>query len=444
MQALSLRTKITLALLFIGLASALLVGLVARQILLQKFDAIQMHDSFNRFQGDVVAYFTRYQTWDNGTRQEPFGQFSRGRNAQRGPGPGGRGRIGGPGAPPPGDEPPADSGSGGGPGEPPPEAQQPPFRFLLIEAGTDRVLLGPDEYQDGGVKITDALKATALPVRVNGRLVANAIPLRQPNFNAFDQSYLGAMQNAMVYGVGAASALALVLGLFIGARLSRRLSRLTTAIGAMGQGDLYQRVDEDASDEVGTMARVFNQMSKELYESRERIEQQNVMLKELSIRDPLTRLHNRRHFDEQAATAFAQARRYSRPLTAMMCDVDHFKQINDRFTHAVGDNVLKLVAAILQSNTRSSDIVARYGGEEFAVIFTESQASETQALAERIRERIEAHPWDEVEHGLRVTISIGMDSDTSRASVGAMLAAADERLYDAKRAGRNRVVAQAV
>jgi diguanylate cyclase (GGDEF)-like protein len=427
MQALSLRTKITLALLFMGLASALLVGLVARGILLTRFDDIQMHESFNRFQDDVVGYFEKYRTWDNGTRQQPFGQFSRGRNAVRGPGPGGRG--GGFGGPPPGGL---------------SDAQQPPFRFLLLEAGTDRVLLGPDEFQDGGTKITDALKRTALPVRVNGVVVANAIPLRQPNFNAFDQGYLGAMQNAMIYGVSAASVLALVLGLFIGARLSRRLTTLTGAIAAMGQGDLYQRVDEDAGDEVGTMARVFNQMSKELYESRDRIEQQNVMLKELSIRDPLTRLHNRRHFDEQAATAFAQARRYNRPLTAMMCDVDHFKQINDRFSHAVGDTVLTLVAAILQSNTRSSDIVARYGGEEFAVIFTESQPTETHALAERIRERIEAHPWDEVERGLRVTISIGMDSDTSRAGVGDMLAAADERLYDAKRSGRNRVVAEAV
>src|SRR6185312_4407978 len=415
MQALSLRTKITLALLTVGIASSVLVGIVAREILLQKFDGIQMRDSFNRFQADVVAYFTRYQTWDNGMRQQPFGQFSRALNALRGPGTGGRGRIGGA---PPGGEAPSDGGSGEPSPQqgPVPQAQQPPFRFLLLEPGTDRVLLGPDEYQGGGTAITAALKATALPVRVNGRLVANAIPLRQPNFNAFDQGYLGAMQSAMVYGVGAASALALVLGLFIGARLSRRLSRLTTAIGAMGQGDLYQRVDEGAADEVGTMARVFNQMSKELYESRDRIEQQNVMLKELSIRDPLTQLHNRRHFDEQAATAFAQARRNDRPLTALMCDVDHFKQINDRFTHAVGDTVLKLVATILQSNTRSSDIVARYGGEEFAVIFTGSQPSETQALAERIRERIEAHPWDEVEHGLRVTISIGMDSDTSRGS----------------------------
>ena len=439
MRGFTLRAKLTLALLTVGIASAMLVGLVAREILLRRFDEIQMNESFGRFSDDVVAFFQTYGTWENGTQRMAFGEFSRARNArldeQRGRG----GRAGGP---PPDGEPP-----GGGLGRPGPgrgarprEEEQPPFRFLLLDPKTDRVLLGPDEYQQGK-PVPASIRATARPITVNGRVVANAIPLRQPNFNAFDQGYLGAMQNAMIYGVGAASLLAVVLGLIIGARLSRRITRVTAAIAAMSQGDLYQRVDEGAGDEVGTMARVFNQMSKELYESRQRIEQQTVMLRELSIRDELTGLHNRRHFDEQAATAFAHARRYNRPLTIMMCDIDHFKRINDTFTHAIGDDVLRRVAKILQANTRSSDIVARYGGEEFAIVFTESQPAEAHALAERIRERIEAHFWRDVDPDLRVTISVGLDSDMSRASVSDMLAAADERLYDAKHGGRNRVVA---
>jgi two-component system cell cycle response regulator len=302
------------------------------------------------------------------------------------------------------------------------------------------MLLGPDEFNKGA-PIPRSVRATAMPIEVDGRVVAEAIPLRQPNFSQFDQGYLAAMQNAMMYGVGAAALLAGALGFVIGARLSRRVSRVTTAIEAMGRGDLYQRIEESTGDELGAMAATFNQMSKELYESRERIEQQTVQLRELSIRDELTGLHNRRHFDGQAATAFAHAKRYTRPLTVLMCDIDHFKQINDRFTHAVGDDVLRLVAKVLQANTRSSDIVARYGGEEFAIVFTESVPAEAVALAERIRERIEAYPWRETDLDLRVTISIGLDSDTSRASIGDMLAAADERLYEAKHQGRNRVVA---
>src|SRR5947207_4818640 len=101
----------------------------------------------------------------------------------------------------------------------------------------------------------------------------------------------------------------------------------------------------------------------------------------------------------------------------MMCDIDHFKKVNDRFTHAVGDEVLRLVSKVLQANTRSSDIVARYGGEEFAIVFTESQPAEAAALAERIRERIESYPWHETDRDLHVTISIGLDSDTSRNSI---------------------------
>jgi two-component system cell cycle response regulator len=434
MKGFSLRAKLTLALLTVGIASSMLVGIVAREILLRRFDEIQLNESFGRFSDDVVDYFQTFGTWDNGAEHQAFGQFSRQRNAQLN-------QAAGRGGPPPDDIERPIGRPGRGRGARPSEEEQPPFRFLLLDPRTDRVLLGPDEYQQGK-PVPGSIRATARPITVNGKVVANAIPLRQPNFNAFDQGYLGAMQNAMIYGVAAASLLAIPLGLIIGARLSHRITRVTAAIAAMSQGDLYQRVEEDAGDEVGTMARVFNQMSKELYESRERIEQQTVMLRELSIRDELTGLHNRRHFDEQAATAFAHARRYNRPLTAMMCDIDHFKRINDTFTHAIGDDVLRRVAKILQANTRSSDIVARYGGEEFAIIFTESQPAEAFTLAERIRERMEAHDWSEVERGLRVTISVGLDSDMSRASAAAMLAAADERLYEAKHGGRNRVVAQ--
>jgi two-component system, cell cycle response regulator len=415
MAAPSLRTKLTLALFIVGLLSAVLTDIVARQILLRRFDQIQLDESFGRFQDDVAGYLGKYQTWDNGAVAEPFGDFSEQRNAARGPGRGGR------------------------PGEPRAE-EQPPFRFLLLEEKTDRVLIGPDEFQHGA-PIPSGLRASALPITVGGRVVAEAIPLRQPNFNQFDQGYLAAEQNAMLYGVGAAGLLAIGLGFVIGERLSRRVSRVTTAIEAMGRGDLYQRVDETTGDELGAMAATFNQMSKELYESRERIEHQTIELRELSVRDGLTGLHNRRHFDEHAATAFAYARRYNRPLTVMMCDIDHFKRINDTFTHAVGDDVLRLVASILKANTRSSDIVARYGGEEFAIVCTESQPAEALSLAERIRERIESHPWRETEPELRVTISVGLDSDTSRPAVTDMLAAADERLYEAKDRGRNRVVA---
>src|SRR5437016_2635264 len=123
MTGFSLRAKLTLALLFVGLSSAFLVGLVAREILLRRFDEIQLSESFGRFHDDVVAYFGKYQTWENAARSEPFGQFSRELNAARGPGRGGRG------------------------GPKPPEQAQPPFRFLLLEPKPDPVLLAPAAHQ---------------------------------------------------------------------------------------------------------------------------------------------------------------------------------------------------------------------------------------------------------------------------------------------------------
>jgi two-component system cell cycle response regulator len=285
-------------------------------------------------------------------------------------------------------------------------------------------------------KLTLALLFVGLASAIVVGLVARQILLP-----IIDRSYVDAFRSAMFYGVGAAALLAIALGLVIGIRLSHRLTSLTTAINAMASGDLYQHVDEGTADEVGVLARVFNQMSRELFESRLRIETQTQMLRELSVRDDLTGLHNRRHFDDQAATAFAHARRYRHRLTVMMCDIDHFKTINDRFSHATGDEVLRHVARILQANTRASDIVARYGGEEFAVVFTESEPDAARGLAERIRERIEQHDWSEIDPNLQVTISIGLDSTVTRQGVAEMLAAADERLYQAKRGGRNRVIA---
>src|SRR5438105_3561881 len=114
MRSLSLRTKLTLALLAVGISSAMLVGLVAREILLRRFDEIQLNESFGRFNDDVVDYFETYGTWDNASRAQPFGQFSRARNQRLNEGPG-RGRAGG--APPDGGQP---------DGGPPPDAPPPP------------------------------------------------------------------------------------------------------------------------------------------------------------------------------------------------------------------------------------------------------------------------------------------------------------------------------
>jgi two-component system, cell cycle response regulator len=126
----------------------------------------------------------------------------------------------------------------------------------------------------------------------------------------------------------------------------------------MGEGDLRQHVTIRSRDEVQFLGESFNRMSRDLAESHDTIRQQAAQLLELSMRDEMTQLHNRRYFNEQATLAYAQAQRYSRPFAVAIADVDHFKQINDRFSHAAGDAVLREVARLLAAATRETDIVA--------------------------------------------------------------------------------------
>jgi diguanylate cyclase (GGDEF)-like protein len=284
------------------------------------------------------------------------------------------------------------------------------------------------------------------PVVVDGKTVAIAIPDPKPNLTHLDTAYLTAMRQALLYAVGAATVLALALGLGVGTRLNRELSRLTSAIQSMGDGKLRQEVAVKSRDEIGTLAEAFNRMSTdlarahdELSESHEKIAKQAALLQEMAIRDKLTGLYNRRHFDEQAAATFAQAERYKRPLTVMIGDIDFFKKINDTFSHATGDEVLRRVGAILQATTRDSDIVARYGGEEFVIAFPETAVEPAASRCEALRLAVESHPWHEVHPDLKVTMSMGLDDDLSVGSFEKMLAAADAKLYVAKHSGRNRV-----
>jgi diguanylate cyclase (GGDEF)-like protein len=194
-----------------------------------------------------------------------------------------------------------------------------------------------------------------------------------------------------------------------------------------------------AHDREAALYRELRQRHQELQELHATVNEQAAMLKELSIRDGLTGLYNRRHFDEHVARTFAQAERYDHPLTVMIGDIDFFKRINDGFSHAVGDAVLCQVARILQDNTRESDVVARYGGEEFVIALAETPLSQATNLCEKLRAKIEAHPWNQIAPELRVTMSMGLCDDLGLGSLEKMMAYADTRLYQAKTGGRNRV-----
>jgi diguanylate cyclase (GGDEF)-like protein/PAS domain S-box-containing protein len=175
----------------------------------------------------------------------------------------------------------------------------------------------------------------------------------------------------------------------------------------------------------------------ELRDSQERIRRQNEKLKEAATRDPLTSCLNRRAFFEIFEDHWASAVRDARPLGCLMIDVDHFKLVNDRFGHRTGDRVLQRVAAELRSHVGTRRHVARYGGEEFCVVLPGADIDETSQEGERLRARIASQQIV----GVSITISVG----ASALSLGSkkpseLLDQADQALYAAKRAGRNRAV----
>ncbi|MRW86669.1 diguanylate cyclase [Pseudoduganella sp. FT26W] len=207
--------------------------------------------------------------------------------------------------------------------------------------------------------------------------------------------------------------------------------------------------------ELGTMAallvlgNVFGYVAARRYQmlSREEYSAQMV-LKNLSVRDPLTGCYNRRHLHEQLLeTEISRAQRYRLSLTVIMSDLDHFKAVNDTYGHYGGDAVLQRFAALLQSMTRDSiDSVVRYGGEEFLLILPETDLAGGELLAERLRQTLAATPVAHQGQQITVTASFGVASVDFATSTHAahlnMIAAADDLLYAAKNSGRNRVCAQ--
>lgn len=441
---LSLRTELIACLLVTSLASTAIVGGLAYQRLTKKFNTLVMQESSKNFTVDVQKYFKTYGSWAEGQKVEGFRAFSE-RHRPPPPPDAGCGVL-----PPPSEPRPVGPGLVAQPGNRPPPPSpggglhRPPFRFYLFDANYNSLFtLTP--YQPGD-PIRDEDRARMFPILLDDKVVAYSSPQGEPNYSDLDLGYLSAMRESLVLGTTVGLALTLVLGVFLGNRLSRSLRHLTGAVQAMGQGALRQKVPVESDNEVGVLAQAFNRMSDEIaqqYEdlrkSHAQIEAMATQMRELSLRDVLTGLHNRRHFDEQCAQFFASAQRYQRPFSVMLCDIDHFKGVNDRFSHATGDEVLRRLGDILKQNMRSSDLVARYGGEEFVVAFPEADLAHAREACEALRLRVEAHPWHAVHPDLRITISIGLSSDTEVGSFHHMLEAADALLYQAKRGGRNQV-----
>jgi len=160
----------------------------------------------------------------------------------------------------------------------------------------------------------------------------------------------------------------------------------------------------------------------------------------LTTVDGLTQVSNRRYFEDTLDRELSRCRRYHRSLSLVMVDVDHFKKINDTWGHLAGDAVLKEVATTIRGRIRREDVIARYGGEEFALLLPEIDLKGAVAMAEKVRKLVEKHRFVFDDQQIPVTVSCGVASLAKKNETGpALVKRADEKLYQAKDTGRNRV-----
>ncbi len=177
----------------------------------------------------------------------------------------------------------------------------------------------------------------------------------------------------------------------------------------------------------------------ELAEALDEARQLRHEAEEAARHDSLTGLFNRRYLDEQLVALYRRARQSGSPLGVAIADIDHFKHVNDGWSHATGDMVLRIVAMILSQELRASDILGRYGGEEFVLLLPDTDTSSAESICERLRQAVSGYDWGVVAPDLAVTISLGLYC--ASAAPETLLAEADAQLYRAKSEGRNRVCA---
>jgi diguanylate cyclase (GGDEF)-like protein len=241
------------------------------------------------------------------------------------------------------------------------------------------------------------------------------------------------------------------------ATVVRPIEKLSDWARRFAEGQDELEVPELTSrDEIGLLARTLTDMrrqlrrrkaelqqaNRDLVDRNSRLQQANEVLNQLSITDGLTKLHNHRFFQDHLTREIKRVTRSGEPLSMLLTDIDDFKQLNDRFGHAAGDELLTRIAQILVDSVRDSDLVARYGGEEFVVLALGCDLRAAEALAEKIRTAIAESSFilDDSLRPLRVTVSVGVAS--FRGNRKRFFQRADEALYRAKSQGKNCVVVE--
>lgn len=286
----------------------------------------------------------------------------------------------------------------------------------MLETGEAFVI--PDTYNEPSWVITPLTEwirsYIGAPISAQGRVIG-FLNLNSATPNFFNETHL---ERLSTFSSQAAIAIE-------NARLFEQSQR---ELGARRRAEASLR---RANDKLKTQLQEIESLQAKLQE-------QTVLLREETIRDPLTGLYNRRYLEEMLTREIARAERGGSPMSILMLDVDHFKNVNDVYGHPVGDLVLKALAGKLTAGTRRADIVCRYGGEEFAIILVEASLKNAFQRADKLRQTVQEMAIPYQDGTLRITISAGVATYPDHSQDGKeLLELADQALYAAKQAGRN-------
>lgn len=210
--------------------------------------------------------------------------------------------------------------------------------------------------------------------------------------------------------------------------------KLDTILSTMDQSQAENQQQESAlSDQLHALIERVKAMEKDSANAEQRIEEQ----RQRALRDVLTQLPNREAYQSRLEQEYERWRRYQRPLSLIVCDIDHFKQVNDTYGHLAGDKVLRIIAKSLAKRLRKTDFIARYGGEEFVILMPETDQQQALKVVEGVRSAIASCPFHFKEQPVSITLSFGITEFVDKDTPGSAFARADESLYQAKQRGRN-------
>ncbi len=299
-----------------------------------------------------------------------------------------------------------------------------------LSAPNTRVHFGREDLEGDG-RISDLCRVS-VPILTRGKRTATLqIGLSLTQYLAANAPRIRAK---IAWFIVPFSFFAILIAIKLSRSFNRPLQSLARAAAEVSKGNYDVQLPLNRRDELGEVAQAFNKMAVNLKENFAKVS-------DMANRDGLTGLYNARFFQEALSRELERVKRTSRPFSLLLFDGDRFKRINDTYGHPVGDQILQHISHVGRSVLRGYDVLARYGGEEFIAMLPDATGSQAPLLAERLRKMIEQRPYL-TEDGtmIRLTVSVGVAQARAPYEKKDVISQADQALYRAKEAGRNRVV----